>query len=119
MVKKLMTVIVRNAAGTVATAGRDNSCPTGPAPAHPVMLIVTAAADVSPPTRIPAIAPASVKPRHQMPSTSSGQNVEAATANTSGTDSARSSLVTVSERVQGLRHRPARHTIGSRALGDR
>ena len=40
---------------------------------------------VAPPTTSPAMAPTSVSRRHQMPSTSSGQNVEAATAKASPT----------------------------------
>ena len=53
------------------------------APASSVQ--ATAAPEPSPPTSSPAIAPASVSPRHQMPSTSSGQNVDAATAKASPT----------------------------------
>ena len=40
----------------------------------------TAVTAPPPPARMPAAAPRSVSPRHQMPSTSSGQNDEAATA---------------------------------------
>ena len=41
--------------------------------------------DPSPPTSSPATAPAGVRPRHQMPSISSGAKVEAVTAKASPT----------------------------------
>ena len=49
---------------------------------------MTAATEQVPPTASPASAPTSVSRRHQMPSTSSGQNVDAATANTRPTERA-------------------------------
>jgi hypothetical protein len=42
---------------------------------------------------MPVIAPAAVRPGHQMPSSSIGQNVEAATANASSTECATASPV--------------------------
>ncbi len=48
--------------------------------AEVVIVQTTAVPDPSPPTSSPAMAPGAVNPSHQMPSSSSGQNVEAATA---------------------------------------
>jgi hypothetical protein len=51
-----------------------------------------APAEASRPTTIPTTAPGAVNPGHQMPSTSSGQNVEAATANAEVTSTPTSML---------------------------
>src|SRR6478609_1664353 len=51
----------------------------------PATATVTAVPDNSPPTTSPYAAPSAVSPRHQMPSTSSGHSVDAATAKASPT----------------------------------
>src|SRR2546430_10678356 len=49
---------------------------------------------ISPPTRTPAVAPIQVSRRHQMPSTISGQNEDAAMANAHPTSSPRENRLT-------------------------
>src|SRR5450631_1556934 len=49
----------------------------------------------------PAVAPAAVSPRHQIPSTSNGQNDDAATANASPTASASGSRAATSDSTSG------------------
>ena len=51
----------------------------------PATATLTVTPESSPPTASPLAAPNAVSPRHQMPSTSSGHNVEAATANANPT----------------------------------
>ena len=79
-VSRLTTTIVTRAAGTLQAAGWPSSTAT-----HPVVVLLisvqpTATPEPSPPTSSPATAPGAVSPRHQMPSSSRGQNVDAATA---------------------------------------
>src|SRR4029079_19586253 len=113
-----------NAAGTVTIAGRWISSPSRLSGSRTKRLSSTAAVDRTPPTSNPAAAQSAVGPRHQMPSTSSGQNVEAATAKTSGTVSAKSSRCTVSAIAIGNTadataanrksfHRPRRTSVNS------
>src|ERR1041384_4200133 len=75
------TTITRNATGPAPAAGCATSGSSQPdgGPANTVHSTAPAAAP--PPVTIPAAAPADVNPRHQMPSTSSGQKLDAATAN--------------------------------------
>src|SRR3954452_23903370 len=77
--------MVRKASGTVHSAGCATTAPAQPDGARPTITLMTAVADVAPPTTIPATAPGAVSPRHQMPRSSNGQNVEAATAKASST----------------------------------
>src|SRR6185437_1726417 len=96
----LTTTMVRNASGTVNTAGcASRACQSGGS--TPAAAGSTAANARPPPSRMPAAAPASVNPRHQMPNTSSGQNDEAATAKASPTPWARSSDETASMNASG------------------
>src|SRR5579884_1951130 len=77
--------MVRKAIGTVTRAGRASNSPGQPGGVRPNRLSDTAPAEVTPPSTRPATAPTSVSPRHQMPSTSIGQKVDAATAKASDT----------------------------------
>src|SRR5581483_7461775 len=61
-------------------AGRASSAPLHPWYGPPRIVDSTAVPARMPPVTIPAAAPTVDKRRHQTPSTSSGQNVEAATA---------------------------------------
>ena len=69
--------------GRHAPGGRLGEQRAGPAgrARRPSTVISTARPDSPPPIISPAAAPTGVSPRHQIPSTSSGQNVDAATAN--------------------------------------
>src|SRR5688572_26653217 len=93
--------MVRNAAGTAKSAGRYSSVPKTVLGTTANIADTTDTPDTSAPTITPAMAPGAVSPRHQMPRTSSGQNVAAATANTSGTVMAKSSRVTDSASAIG------------------
>lgn len=74
--------IVRNASGTEMTAGCSSSSPP------PVSrLVKIAPLDTTVPTANPAAAPRAVSPVHQIPSSSKGQNVDAASANAHPTSS--------------------------------
>ena len=88
-VSRLTTTIVMKASGTVTAAGYptrvDGQPPAASSPTQLVTASRAAIADVEAPTARPATAPAAVSPRHQMPSTSNGHSVEAATANTNPT----------------------------------
>src|SRR4051812_21999995 len=68
------------ASGTLQAAGwpSSTSLQLSGSPSYSVQ--TTPALAPRPPARSPATAPDGVSPRHQMPSTSSGQNVDAATA---------------------------------------
>src|SRR5215475_7894258 len=79
------STITANAIGTVQAAGCDISAPVQPCRLGPRTVTSTDAAANPPPTSRPAPAPVAVSPRHQVPSTSSGQNDDAATANASPT----------------------------------
>src|SRR5690349_25086203 len=83
-----------NASGTVQAAGWASSAEAQPpnwfGPANTVTSTAPTAAP--PPATTPAAAPAAVSPRHQMPSTSSGQKLDAATANASPTTCETSNL---------------------------
>ncbi len=100
--------------------------PAGPAGRRPsraapgrAMVSTTAPATAPPPTSIPAIAPASVSRRHQMPSTSSGQNVDAATAKASPTARATPSPRRETASSSGTidRRRPPARLEGARRRG--
>ena len=73
----------------------------------PATASVAAAPDSAPPTTSPQRRPTAVRPRHQMPSTSSGQNVDAATAKASPT--LRDSSRRRGRQRQRERHQPADH----------
>src|SRR5699024_9129567 len=60
--------------------------PRSPGGAASASVAMTAPPEASPPPSMPTAAPYAVSPRHQIPRTSSGHNVEAATANASPTD---------------------------------
>ena len=77
--------MVANAVGTVTAAGCEMMTPSQSPRSTPNVVATTAEPDSPPPTTRPATAPAAVRPRHQMPRTSSGQKVDAATANASST----------------------------------
>ena len=95
------TIITRKDTGTVHAAGSASSTPIQPSCGPPTMVASTAVAASPPPTRSPAIAPTVVSLRHQMPSTRSGQNEEAATANARPTTLATGSDRTVSASANG------------------
>ena len=80
---------VANATGTVAAAGWASSAPLQPG-CGPRRAVTTrtAVAARPPPTTMPGERAGAVRPRHQMPSTSSGQKDEAATAKARPTASA-------------------------------
>ncbi len=65
------------------------------------MVTVAAAPASRPPTTSPASAPVTVSFSHQIPSTSNGENVDAATANARPTVSARPTCVASSETDAG------------------
>src|SRR5438309_7661189 len=77
--------ITTKAVGTVSRAGCASTAPHHPVGAAPNMVETTAVADRVPPVTSPTTAPAAVRPRHQIPSSSKGQKVEAATAKASST----------------------------------
>ena len=85
------TTITAKAIGTVHAAGWASSAPDQPPRSTPAIVADTASVARPPPASSPAIAPTSVRPRHQMPSTSSGQKDDAATANARPTTSATAS----------------------------
>lgn len=72
--------ITVNASGTVQAAGCSVSVAGQPDSGGPSTVTSTAPIAAPPPASTPAAAPRSVSPRHQMPSTSSGQKLDAATA---------------------------------------
>src|ERR1700684_791861 len=82
------TIITANASGTVQMAGCPSSTAPQPPCAAPNIVAIIAARHEPPPTTMPAAAPTLVSPRHQMPSTISGQNEEAAIANAQPTSRA-------------------------------
>src|SRR5436190_2450262 len=73
--------MTRNASGTVQAAGSFTRIAAQPDSAVPEIVTSTAATAAPPPATNPATAPVAVNPRHHRPSTSSGQKVDAATAN--------------------------------------
>src|SRR5690242_889170 len=83
------TITVRKASGIVQAAGWTTRARAQPAGGAPITFTRAAALAATPPTISPAAAPVVDMRRHQMPSTSIGQKVEAATANASPTVSAR------------------------------
>jgi hypothetical protein len=85
------TIMTANEIGTVHTAGWPSTAPGQPAGSWPVSVARAAVSESVPPTAIPASAPASVSRLHQMPSTSNGQKVDAATVKASATTTARPS----------------------------
>src|SRR5690348_13497808 len=74
------TTITANASGTVHSAGWPSRLAARPSGAPRNRSTPIAPTDASRPTTTPATAPAAVSRGHQMPSTSKGQNVAAATA---------------------------------------
>jgi hypothetical protein len=83
----LTTTTVRNAIGTVISAGWLNTL-GAQLPVNPLTVFTTSAVNTSPPpTTMPAAAPTQVSLRHQTPSSRTGQNVDAASANDMPTDS--------------------------------
>ncbi len=85
-------MVVAKAAGTVNNAGWVTNHGAQPPPNRLRMLSTIANSTSEPPTTRPAVAPIQVSPRHQIPSTSSGQNVDAARAKDRPTLSERSSI---------------------------
>ena len=81
-------VVTVKAIGTVHAAGWDSRAPAHPPRTPPNTVTRTAVIARAPPATRPAVAPTVDSPRHQTPSTSSGQNVEAATAKARPTVSA-------------------------------
>ena len=75
------TTIVANASGTEITAGWLSSSCSVVLPASHASPRKISPLDTSEPTTRPAAAPRAVSPSHQIPSSSSGQNVLAASAN--------------------------------------
>ena len=73
--------MVAKAIGTLQAAGFDTSTCHGPGGTASATVATTAPSESSPPVLMPASAPVTDNPRHHTPSTSNGQNVEAATAN--------------------------------------
>src|SRR6476469_8704312 len=92
------TTIVRNASGTDHGAGWATRMASQPVTGTPTSVPAMAPDDVTRPTSTPDIAPATVRRDHQMPSTSSGQNVEAATVNAQVTRMPASSRIACSAR---------------------
>src|SRR2546430_388571 len=84
-VRRETTTIVRKAAGTVQAAGWPSSASAQPGPGWATIVIRMAADASPPPTAMPAPAPAAVRPRHQIPRTRSGQELEAAKADVQAT----------------------------------
>src|SRR5580704_15817684 len=74
------TIIVTKARGTVQIAGSLSRTAGHPDEPTPAMVSSTAIDEARPPRASPPMAPIQVKRRHQMPRSSSGQNVEAAMA---------------------------------------
>ena len=89
-----VTIITVNASGTVQTAGCPRSAAPQPRVAAPSIVATMAQQHAPPPTRTPAVAPIQVSRRHQMPSTISGQNEDAAMANAHPTSSPRENRLT-------------------------
>ena len=81
--------------------------------------IDAATREMPPPRNSPAAAPAAVSPRHQMPSTSRGHRVDAATAKTSPTVRERSSETTPIDRANGTAPARIAATRKSRTLPER
>src|SRR3954451_2294649 len=79
--------ITVNASGTDQAAGSPSSTAGQPVSGGPARLTALAASAAPPPASTPAAAPGAVSPRHQMPRMSSGQKLDAATANASPTTS--------------------------------
>ncbi len=77
--------MLAKAAGTLTSAGCATTAPSHPAGLPPSITVSTADAERTPPIERPATAPGAVRPRHQMPSSRSGQKVDAATAKASST----------------------------------
>ena len=84
-VARLTATIVPSASGTLHAAGWPSSTADQPDVVLDTSVHTIASPDPRPPTRSPATAPTAVRPRHQMPSSSSGQKVDAATAKASPT----------------------------------
>ena len=80
--------VTAKAIGTVQAAGWDSRAPAQPPRTPPNTVTRTAVIARAPPATRPAVAPTVESPRHQTPSTSSGQNVDAATAKARPTVSA-------------------------------
>src|SRR5262245_39816334 len=78
-------IITVKARGTVHAAGWATSGAAQSGAGAPTTVHQTAVTAAPPPATMPAAAPGAVRPRHQIPSTSSGQKLEAATANASPT----------------------------------
>ncbi len=95
------TIITTNTSGTVHAAGWANIAPARPAGVPATMVTVAAAPASRPPTTSPVSAPVTVSFSHQIPSTSNGENVDAATANARPTVSARPTCVASSETDAG------------------
>src|SRR4051812_20386441 len=118
----LTTSTTTNATGTVINAG----CCTNPGAQSPVYRLITSATIAAitspPPTIMPAPAPTHVSLRHQMPSTSTGQNVDAANANVtpmlSDTSFGRSNNASASGIVPAMiaAHRKSRTRPGSTSV---
>src|SRR4029079_5051992 len=85
--------IVTNASGTVHSAGCARRTDATPGSRSRTTEASAAPVEVHAPTSRPAVAPVAVRPRHQIPRVSSGQKVEAATANAQPT----STLMSTSE----------------------
>src|SRR2546421_3249435 len=79
------TTIAVNVSGTVHAAGTLTRIAAQPDSGGPTMVTSTAVTAAPPPATSPATAPGAVSPRHQSPRTSSGQKLDAATANASPT----------------------------------
>src|SRR5919107_3434857 len=75
------TTIVAKASGTDHSAGCASSSAGTPGSSPATSPAAITPAELTSPTAIPTSAPRAVSRRHQIPSTSSGQNVDAATAN--------------------------------------
>lgn len=97
------TTIVRKPSGTDQAAGQASIVWIQPAGASPARVASTALSAAPPPVTSPATAPGGVSPRHQMPSTSSGQNDDADTANARPTASATGTSVAATLPPSGTR----------------
>ena len=93
--------ITAKAVGTDQAAGWASSAAGQPRSTTPDRVARTAVADSPPPTTRPAAAPGAVSPRHQIPSTSRGQKVEAAIAKASPTTCPTGRLVAASASSSG------------------
>src|SRR4029079_4605740 len=98
--------VTRNAMGTVQAAGWASSAPTHPPCTPPATVTRTADMTSRPPVTNPVAAPAVDRPRHQTPSTSRGQNVDAATAKARPTVSASPTPTESGETAYGTRTAP-------------